>query len=333
VREVAINLHHRPEAIRSYLGDGSRLGLRVLYSQEETMLGTAGALRRLAHFLDRTFFVLYGDVLSGLDLRRLAEFHRQRGGALTMALYREKDLARCGVAEVQPGGRIRRFVEKPEVVPSSPWAAAGALVMEPWVLRFVPEGFSDLGGDLFPRLVEMGVPIFGYRCRGYFLDIGSPERYRKAEADAARGLVQVSALPVPQAGLNGGYVRLLTLPESRLVAATERGRSIGAEEISEEGGKVVFGRFFGVPSGQENAFQIECVSPAIIDSEPGYWEYRLLIQKRPGQQALPATVRVVPPSGMKIRSVVVDGDAYPADSEIALVLEDDWTLESEPGPA
>jgi NDP-sugar pyrophosphorylase family protein len=204
VREVAINLHHRPEAVRTYLGDGSRLGLRVVYSQEETLLGTAGALRRLEYFLDRTFFVLYGDVLCNLDLRWLAEFHRQRGGALTMALYREKDLGRCGVAEVGSGGRIRRFVEKPKEAPRSPWAAAGALVMEPWVLRFIPEGFSDLGGDLFPRLVELGVPIFGHRCCGYFLDIGSPERYRKAQADAARGLVRLLALPVQQAGLDGG---------------------------------------------------------------------------------------------------------------------------------
>jgi NDP-sugar pyrophosphorylase family protein len=211
VREVAVNLHHRPEAIRSYLGDGSRLGLRVVYSQEEALLGTAGALRRLEPFVDRTFFVLYGDVLSSLDLRRLAEFHRQRGGAVTMALYREKHLARCGVAEVEPGGRIRRFVEKPKGEMGSPWAAAGALVMEPWVLRFIPEGFSDLGSDLFPRLVELGVPIYGYRCCGCFLDIGSPERYRKAQADAARGLVRLLALPdrpagvsVRHAGLKGG---------------------------------------------------------------------------------------------------------------------------------
>jgi NDP-sugar pyrophosphorylase family protein len=203
VREVAINLHHRPEAVRSYLGDGSRLGLRVLYSEEEELLGTAGALRRLERFLDRTFFVLYGDVLSSLDLRRLAGFHRQRGGALTMALYREADLARCGVADVGPGGRINRFVEKPEGMPSSPWAAAGALVMEPWALRFLPEGPSDLGADLFPRLVELGVPVFGYRSSGYFLDIGSPERYRKAQDDAARGLVRLLSLPVPQTGPDG----------------------------------------------------------------------------------------------------------------------------------
>jgi len=333
VREVAINLHHRPEAVRSYLGDGSRAGLRVLYSQEETLLGTAGALRRLEHFLDRTFFVLYGDVLSGLDLRRLAEFHRQRGAALTMALCLEEDLARCGVADVGPGGRIHRFVEKPKEAPTSPWAAAGALVMEPWVLRFVPEGFSDLGGDLFPQLVEQGVPVFGYRCSGYFLDIGSLARYRKAQTDVARGLVRLLALPVQHAGPNGGCVRLLTPPEGRLVAATERGRGTGVDEISEEGGRIVFGRFSALPSGQEKALQIGYVSPTIVDAEPGYREYQLLIQKQPGQQVLPTTVRVVPPAGMKIRSVVVDGDAYAADSEIALVLERDWTSESEPGPA
>jgi hypothetical protein len=330
---VAINLHHRPEAVRSYLGDGSRLGLRVLYSLEDTLLGTAGALRCLEHFLDHTFFVLYGDVLSSLDLRRLDEFHRQRGGALTMALYLEKDLARCGVADVGPGGRIRRFVEKPKEAPTSPWAAAGALVMEPWVLSFIPEGFSDLGGDLFPRLVELGVPVFGYRSSGYFLDIGSPERYRTAQTDVARGLVRLLALPVQQAGFNGGYVRLLTPPDSRLVAAMERGRSIGVDEASEEGGRVVFGRFSALTPGQQKALQIEEVSPTIVHTGPGCWECRLLIQKQPGPQVPPTTVRVVPPAGMKIRSVVVDGDAYTAASEIALVLEHDWTFESEPGPA
>ena len=181
--------------------------------------------------------------------------------------------------------------------------------------------------------MEQGVPVFGYRCPGYFLDIGSPARYGKAQTDVARGLVRLLALPVQQAGLNGGCVRLLTPPEGRLVAATERGRSTGVGEISEEGGRIVFGRFSALPSGQEKALQIEYVSPTIVDAEPGYREYQLLIQKQPGQQVLPTTVRVVPPAGMKIRSVVVDGDAYATDSEIALVLEHDWTSESEPGPA
>lgn len=134
-------------------------------------------------------------------------------------------------------------------------------------------------------------------------------------------------------GTYGGYVRLLTPLGSRLVAVTERGRSIGLEEISEEDGKAAYGRFFALPSGREKALQIEYVVPTIVDVGPDHWEYRLFIQKQPGQQALPVTLRVVPPGGMKIRAILANGDAYPPGSEVALVLEHDWTLEFELGPA
>jgi hypothetical protein len=130
-------------------------------------------------------------------------------------------------------------------------------------------------------------------------------------------------------GTYGGYVRLLTPLGSRLGAVTEGGRNIGLEEISEEGGKTVFGRFFALPSGREKALQIEYVAPTIVDVGPDRWEYRLFIQKQPGQQALRATVRVVPPEGMKISSVLANSDARPPGSDIVLVLERDWALEFE----
>lgn len=134
-------------------------------------------------------------------------------------------------------------------------------------------------------------------------------------------------------GTYGGYVRLLTPLGSRLIAVTERGRNIGLEEISEESGKTVFGRFFALPSGRGKALQIEYVAPTIVDVGPDDWEYRLFIQKQPGQQALPVIIRVVPPDGMEIRSIVANKDAYPLGSEITLVLERDWTLEFKLGPA
>jgi hypothetical protein len=130
-------------------------------------------------------------------------------------------------------------------------------------------------------------------------------------------------------GTYGGYVRLLTPLGSHLVGVTERGRNIGLEEISEEGAKTVFGRFFALPSGGEKALQIEYVAPTIVDVGPDHWQYRLFIQKQPGQQALPTTIRVVPPEGMKIKSILANGDPYLSGSEVALVLEHDWTLEFE----
>ena len=193
VRDVAINLHHQPRMIQGYVGDGARFGLRVTYSFEKRLLGSAGALRRLSSFLDQTFFVLYGDVLTNLDLSRLADFHRVKSAAITMALYREREPSRCGIAEVDSAGRVWRFEEKPAGgAPPSVWAAAGVLVMEPWVLRFIPPKVPcDLGADFFPALLAEGVPLYGYRSAGYFLDIGSRDRYLKAQRDAASGLVRL----------------------------------------------------------------------------------------------------------------------------------------------
>ena len=216
VREVAINLHHQPHIIQGYLGDGARFGLRVTYSYEKRLLGSAGALRRLAGFLDQTFFVLYGDVLTNLDLTRLADFHRAKGAAVTIALYREKETSRCGIAEVDAAGRLWRFQEKPSAAaPGSAWAAAGLLVIEPWILRFIPPKVPcDLGADFFPTLLAEGVPIYGYRSAGYFLDIGSRDRYLQAQRDAATGLVRLG-------GRQGGRAQLWTLRAARGLAAGE----------------------------------------------------------------------------------------------------------------
>jgi hypothetical protein len=127
-------------------------------------------------------------------------------------------------------------------------------------------------------------------------------------------------------GTYGGYVRLLTSPQSRLVAVTEGGRSIGVEEISEEGGKTVFGRFFALPSGQEKALQIEYVSPTIVDAGPDYREYRLLIQKQPGAAPMPLQVSFSLPQGGRPLSLEVDGEKQGPVSELTLDLRRDAEL-------
>jgi len=194
VREIAVNLHHRPEAIRDHLGDGSRLGVSVTYSEEETLLGSAGAVKRLEPFFDESFFVLYGDVLTDIDLTALAAFHRNRGAALTMALYQTDEPERCGIAETDVHGTVRRFREKPAPgETASRWANAGVYAVEPTVLHFIPpDSFFDFGDQLIPLLLERGEPVRAYLSDSYFLDIGSPERYAQAERDLASGRVGVA---------------------------------------------------------------------------------------------------------------------------------------------
>ena len=189
VNEVALNLHHLPAAIPAYLGDGRRFGVRATYSLEERLLGSAGGVKRMeAFFGDEPFFVLYGDVLTDLNLTTLRAFHAARGAALTMALYRPEDISACGAVQVESTGRILAFFEKPAPGQEpSPWANAGIYVVDPAVLRSIPpDQACDFGADLFPLLLEQGVPLFGYASDALVLDIGSPARYRRAQAAGER---------------------------------------------------------------------------------------------------------------------------------------------------
>lgn len=189
VREIAINVHHRPAAMIAALGDGARFGVRIVYSPEPALLGSAGGVKRMARFFGaEPFLVLCGDVLTDLNLSAMRAFHAERGAAATIAVHQPERLHECGVVRLAADARITEFVEKPAPgqEPSS-WANAGVYVLEPQVLRFVPDGLSfDFGRDLFPLLLQRGVPIFAYASAALVLDIGTPEQYRQAQTALAR---------------------------------------------------------------------------------------------------------------------------------------------------
>lgn len=190
---VAINLHHQPETILDHFGEGSRFGLKICYSWEDSLLGSAGGVKKMEAFLDETFFVVYGDLLTNLNLSRMLQFHREKRAALTMALYRVEEPSRCGIVLLDGEGRIERFVEKPrpeEVF--SDLANTGIYVVEPYVLRYIPPNtFFDFGCDLFPLLLREGLPFYGHITQDYVVDIGAPERYLRAAEDAAAGLLDL----------------------------------------------------------------------------------------------------------------------------------------------
>lgn len=189
VREVAINLHYRPDAITDYFGNGQKFGVEITYAHEESLLGSAGAARALDGFLTDTFLVLYGDVLTNVDLTALGAYHRAVGAAGTIGLYEVEDPSRCGIVELDAGGRVTRFVEKPPPgTITGNLANSGILILEPEVLKEIPVGQPyDFGHQLFPKLLDQGIPLAGVRLDGYILDIGAPERLHEAETDYRTG--------------------------------------------------------------------------------------------------------------------------------------------------
>lgn len=197
ISEVAINLYYLGEKIRDYLGDGSRFGMRLVYSWEERLLGTAGALRRMVSFFDTTFAVVYGDVLTNLDLSKMADFHRERRSFATLAIYEVADTRDKGIVRMDEGGRIWEFVERPP--PGSEpgnLANGGIYILERKVLGHIPEeGYCDFAYDLFPRFLKLGLPLYGFPLapHEYLIDIGTPQGYARAEEIVKAGKVKTGS--------------------------------------------------------------------------------------------------------------------------------------------
>jgi NDP-sugar pyrophosphorylase family protein len=173
IREIAINLHHCPQAVMNHFGDGSRFGVSITYSYEPELLGTAGAVKKLESFLQGTpstssgqaFLVVYGDNLIDCDLKRLLSFHHERGGLVTIVLHYRDDVSNSGVVAVETQDRVTSFVEKPKAQKVfSHWVNAGILVLEPEVVKYIPSGIpSDFGKEILPQLLEQGAELYGYR--------------------------------------------------------------------------------------------------------------------------------------------------------------------------
>jgi mannose-1-phosphate guanylyltransferase/phosphomannomutase len=184
--DVIVTVAFLPQAIRSYFGDGTTLGLNIQYSVEESPLGTAGSVRLASDALDDTFLVISGDALCDIDLKKIVEFHQQKGAAVTIGLKSVENPLEFGIVVTDEDGKVERFLEKPS------WGQVfsdtintGIYVLEPEVLKHIPTDRPyDFSKELFPLLLEMGRPIYGYVCEGYWQDIGNLDQYRQANFDA-----------------------------------------------------------------------------------------------------------------------------------------------------
>jgi len=183
ITDVALNLHHKPDVILRHFGSGEAWGMRLRYSYEATLLGSAGtALRQLAWVYPDPFLLYYGDVYSDIDLTDLIEQHRAGNALATIAVNPVDDPTRCGIVEFDEERRVRRFLEKPATDQVfSNWANSGIYILQPEVLRYVTDIPSDFGSDIFPRLLESGQPVNVYPCTGCVIDIGTPENYQRAQ--------------------------------------------------------------------------------------------------------------------------------------------------------
>jgi len=182
--DVVINVHYRAEQFFSTIGSGERYGVRVTYSHESALLGTAGSVRHVAPFFagDPAFLVMHGDVLTDQDLTAMRDFHLAHASPATILLQRMPD-ANSQVA-MDTDGRITGFVERPAPgarrTSGFPWVNTGIYMFAERFLDHIPVTTpSDLARDIFVRAPE--VELFGFALTGYRVSIDSPEEYREAD--------------------------------------------------------------------------------------------------------------------------------------------------------
>jgi mannose-1-phosphate guanylyltransferase len=206
VDEVVLACGFLPDVLREALaGEEERAGVSIRYVVEPERRGTAGAIRfaadELGEGLDDRFLALNGDVLTDLDLSALLGAHASAGAQATIALYPVEDSSAYGLVRTDPSGEVLAFTEKTgETVPGE--INAGMYVLERSVLDLIPPGKEvSIERDVFPRLVDEG--LYGLRLDGYWMDIGTPERYLEASWDILEGRVETRVEPTAPGMLVG----------------------------------------------------------------------------------------------------------------------------------
>ena len=191
VDDVIMSCGFMADGVRDVLGDGSSLGIRLRYVEEPRPLGTGGALKYAQRLLDERFLMLNGDILTDIDLTDELAQHERTGARATLALIPVEDPSAYGLVRRNPDDSVSEFVEKPgpEQIDTD-LINAGAYVLERELLDEMGPAGSNISmeREVFPELIGNG--LFGYEADGYWLDIGTPERYLQGTYDILEGNVK-----------------------------------------------------------------------------------------------------------------------------------------------
>jgi len=189
IDEVILSLNYQPRRIEEIFGDGTGTGVRIRYVVEPAPLGTGGAIRFAAQGITDTLVVFNGDVMSSVDVQRVIDLHRERRAKATIVLTPVANPAAYGLVETGPDGSVRRFLEKPtpdEITGDT--INAGIYILEPDTFDRIPKDVAySIERGYFPSLVERGETFVAYIDRGYWIDIGTPEKYVQVHRDMFDG--------------------------------------------------------------------------------------------------------------------------------------------------
>ena len=227
--EIVINLHYLADAIVRTLGDGSNYGVRLHYSYEPELLGSAGGLKKVQSFFDDGPFLVIGcDEVTDMRLDEVLAFHRERESIATLGLVECEEVDQYGVVVLGDRGKIVGFQEKPpKGTERSRLANTGVYFFSPEIFDWIPANeFYDFGKQVFPALQSAGEAFYGFDAKGtYWSDIGTPAEYRRASYDVIRGVVRI-----PQTRADGIDASATLGNDVRIEGAVRIGASVRIED-------------------------------------------------------------------------------------------------------
>lgn len=189
IDEVILSLNYQPRRIEEIFGEGAGTGVRLRYVVEPAPLGTGGAVRFAAQGITDTLVVFNGDVMTAVDVNRVVALHRERRAKATIVLTPVDNPSAYGLVETRPDGSVKQFLEKPgadEITCDT--INAGIYVLEPDCFDRIPKDVSySIERAYFPSLVERGETFVAYIDRGYWIDIGTAEKYAQVHRDMFDG--------------------------------------------------------------------------------------------------------------------------------------------------
>lgn len=209
--KIMVNVSHLANEIENYFRDGQRFGVEIAYSFEGRIdegklvgeaIGSAGGMRRIqdfSPFFDDTFVVLCGDALIDLDLTAAVKWHKAKGSIATVIMKSvpREEVTSYGIVVTDESDRVKAFQEKPKVEEAlSTNISTGIYIFEPEVFKYIPSGQQfDIGGQLFPKLVEMNAPFYGLVMDFEWVDIGKVPDYWHAIRGVLTGEIKNVSIP------------------------------------------------------------------------------------------------------------------------------------------
>ena len=203
IKEIAINTSHLHKKIQNYFGNGLKFGVKLNYSYEKKLLGTSGSLNNFKEFFNKSFFVIYGDNITNLNLTKMLKKHKKSKAFATIYLYNEKIIDKnttLGCVIVDKKGFVRKIIENPnkdqiielKKIPSKfKFINTGVYIFNKEILKFIPPGKSDFAKQILPKVLEKGLKIYGHTSKCYFKEIGQVSRYLIAKKQIESGKVKL----------------------------------------------------------------------------------------------------------------------------------------------